>query len=144
MENATDTNKRPKQRVRFASNTMQSGNTDTNNAKPPMVLAEAKVRSFVASLHSELASIIEKLAKEHLTLLSKLHIKKNMLKKLEDNEDFIPRSARIEFRLTGSKRTELSAEFIALQEETTIMVQTYRKALREQVIKSLRIDITTT
>jgi hypothetical protein len=134
MDNATDRNKRPMQRVRFAATTVNPG---------PLALAEANIKSFVASLQSELASIIEKVAKEHLTLLSKLNNKKSILKKVEDNEDFIPRSARIEFRLTGSQRTELSAEFIALQEETSIMTQDYRKALRKQVIKLMKIEQST-
>jgi hypothetical protein len=68
------------QRVRFAATTSNQGNTDTSNTKPPIAFAEANIRSFMASLQSELAFIIEKVAKEHPTLLSKLHNKKNIFK----------------------------------------------------------------
>jgi hypothetical protein len=141
MDTATDKNQRGTLRVRFAAPTVANKNNDTPNIKSPMAMAESSILSFVASLQQDIATIIEKLSKEHLILLTKLNNKKSILKKLEDNEDVIPRSARIEFRLSGSKRTEQSAEFITLQEETSVMVNTYRKQLRKQVIKALKLEV---
>jgi hypothetical protein len=138
METATDSNRRGQQRIRIIAPTDQA---DTTTVKPPMALAEAFIRSFVASLQPTLATIIEKLGKEHLILLSKLESKKTILNKLQENVDVIPRSARIEFQITGSKRAEQRPEFIALAEETSLMVTDFRKALRGQVIKSLRIEV---
>jgi hypothetical protein len=139
METATHTNQRSTQRVRIVAP------TDTNKAEmscsTPLALAESFIRSSVSSLQPELCTIVEKLGKEHILLLCKLDNKKTILKKLTDNEDVIPRSARIEFKLSGSKRTEQRPEFIALAEETSTLVIGYRKALRGQVIKSLKIEI---
>jgi hypothetical protein len=78
---------------------------DTTNITPPMVLADAFLCWSVASLPTGLATIIEKLGKEHIALFSKLDGKKAIYKKINDNEEFIPRSARIEFELSGSNRT---------------------------------------
>jgi hypothetical protein len=104
MEIATDSNHRRNQRIWITAPTDIMN--DTNIKKPPMALAEAFIRSSVASLQQSLASIVEKLGKEHIVILSKLDNKKGILKKLEDNEDMIPRSAQLEFKLTGSKCNE--------------------------------------
>jgi hypothetical protein len=138
MNPATNPNQRGENRARFAD----PNNTGTKtNTVPPMSLAESFIRSSVASLQPGLATIIEKLGKEHIVLLSKKDVKQNVLKKLEDNEDAIPRSARFEFQLSASKRTEQRPEFIALKEETSIMVNRFRVALRKQVIKSIKIEL---
>jgi hypothetical protein len=142
MEKATDTNRRSNQQVRFATPMNNNSTIDDTNISP-ITVAESTIQTSVASLRSELATIISKLGREHIVLLINLDSKKSILKKLNDNEDFIPRSARLAFQLSGSKRTEQRPEFIALAEETTIMVTTYRKALRDQVIKALTIEITT-
>jgi hypothetical protein len=141
MDNATNTNQQGVKHVRFAALAAASRNTDPSNVKSPTAAAEASILSSVASLQKDIATIIEKLSKEHLILLRKLDSKKAILKKLLDNEDVIPRSARIDFGLTGSIRTEQRAEFIALKEETSVMVNNFGKELRNQVIKSIRIEI---
>jgi hypothetical protein len=138
MNPATNPNQRRENRARFAE---PNDNEKKINIIPPMSLAESFIRSSVASLQPGLATIIEKLGKEHIVLLSKKDVKQNILKKLEDNEDAIPRSARIDFQLSASKRTEQRPEFIALKEETSIMVNRFRVALRKQVIKSIKIEL---
>jgi hypothetical protein len=137
MENATDTNPIGAKRIRFVT---QKDNGE-QAVKTPTVLAESFIRSSVASLQPTLATIIEKLGKEHLVLLGLHDGKKSTLKKMEDNTDFIPRSARIDFKISGSKRAERSAEFITLTEETSTMVDEFRKKLRGQIIKALKIEV---
>jgi hypothetical protein len=144
MDSATNQNQRRVQRTRVIAPTDNDDDANNNNnVTPPLTLAEAFLRSSVASLQTNLATIIEKLGKEHIRLLSHLDTKKAILKKLNDNTDFIPSSARIKFQITGSKRTEQRPEFITLVEETSVMVNRYRTELRAQVIKALTIEITT-
>jgi hypothetical protein len=107
-----------------------------------IAVAEPSIQTSVASLCSKLATIITKLGKEHILLLTRLDSKKSIPEKLKDNEDVILHLERLEFQLSGLKWTEQRPELIVLVEETAIMVNTYQKALRGQVIKALLIKIT--
>jgi hypothetical protein len=154
MESATSTNQQSTKRTRFATNNPGSGtnNTNTNNTMvnantngttlPPKGLAESFVRSHATSLHPDIATIVERLGKEHLTLLSKLDNKRKQVQRMADDDNFIPRSARIDFVLKVSKRAEESPEFIALDEETSSIVEKFQKDLKEQIVKAAKIEIT--
>jgi hypothetical protein len=51
--------------------------------KPPKAVAESFIRSHVASLQPQLATILEKLGIQHLNLLAKADNKDTMISKME-------------------------------------------------------------
>jgi hypothetical protein len=143
MEAATNATHQSK-RTRFADDDDTASATSNDKAPstaPPKGLAAAFIRSFVASLQPDLAKIVEKLGYEHMSLLGKLDNKKTQVQRLQDSEDLIPRSARLNFKLNVSKRAEQRQEFTALVEETDKLVESYRKGLRDQIIKASKIEI---
>jgi hypothetical protein len=60
---------------------------------------------------------------------------------MEYDEEFIPRSAHIEFSSKMSKQAEEKPEFIALQEETNPLIIEIRKQLKTKVIAATKIEL---
>jgi hypothetical protein len=140
----------PGKRTRFANDTAietqtatanESGLTPSHIKQPPSGLADAYIRSFTASLHPEITTIVERLGKEHIVLLSKRDNKNAQVKRMADLPELIPRSARLDFTLNVSKRAKLRPEFIALEEQTTELVESYRIGLKEKIIAATKIEI---
>ena len=108
----------------------------------PKGMALTSVRTFAMTLRDTLSPIILNAGETHITLLHKWTTKVRQLKKMEDDDEFIPRSARLvnfEFRVT--KEVENSEEFKTVNAETQIIIQDFRIDLKLKVMATLRIDI---
>jgi hypothetical protein len=135
MDTATDTTS-PNKRVRIDSTAINGGPT-----KSPMAHATSHISDHVASLQPQIATILSRLAKQHLVLLSKLHHRMKQVEKMESDADFIPRSARVTFVLNLSKTAEQDAEFPALRDECTRIVNETQENLKKQIIAATHIEI---
>ena len=61
---------------------------------------------------------------------------------MEDDNDFIPRSARlVEFEFRTSKMVEDSPAFQTIKADTIVLVKDFRLALKQQIMATLRIEI---
>ena len=60
---------------------------------------------------------------------------------MSGDQDFIPRSARIEFEFYVSKPVESSNEFTAVKEETDVLISTFRQNLKSQIMKVMQMEI---
>ena len=145
---STTTNPRTK-RIRFNTDSvtnddhqMEKHSSATTKKTPPSGLAESLIKSSVASLHPEIANIVERLGKEHITLLSKLDNKKKQHQRMNDDPAFIPRSARLDFKINVSKRAQTSAEFIQLESDTKAEVDQCIGKLRALVVRATKVEIT--
>ena len=135
MDTATD-NPGPNKRVRI--------DTTANNGGPsksPMAHATAHISDHVALLQLQIATILSRLAKQHLLLLSKLYHRMKQVEKMESDADFIPRSARVNFVLNLSKTAEQDAEFPALRDECLRIVEETQKSLKNQIIAATNLEI---
>jgi hypothetical protein len=142
QQNTATMSTQPPKRTRFADTATSNGTpADTSSKQPPSGPADSFIRGYTASLHPELAAIAERLGKEHIVLLSKRDNKSLQVQRMVDQDDIIPRSARLEFTLNVSKRAKERLEFTALEEETTNLVQSYKLGLKQQIIKASKIEI---
>ena len=57
------------------------------------------------------------------------------------DEEIIPRSARIEFKLSAPSRVTERPDFIALQEETSTLVSDFKLQLKKQIVSAIRIEL---
>jgi hypothetical protein len=135
MDTATDTTG-PNKRVRIDTTANKGG-----PSKSPMAHATAHILDHVASLQPQIATILSRLAKQHLLLLSKLYHRMKQVEKMESDADFIPRSARVNFVLNLSKTAEQDAEFPALRDECLRIVEETQKSLKNQIIAATKIEI---
>jgi hypothetical protein len=135
MDTATDTDG-PNKRVRIDTTATNGG-----PSKSPMAHANTHISDHVASLQPQIATILSRLAKQHILLLSKLHHRIKQVEKMESDAEFIPRSARVNFVLNLSKTAEQDAEFPALRDECTRIVEETQKSLKKQIIAATNIEI---
>ena len=133
MDPATDNNKAAK-RAKVDSS------VDNGDNKTPLAQAKHHVKQHIASLHPNIANILLTLGLAHLSLQAKLHIKLINIKRMEDDDEYIPRSAKIEFRFALSKKAEETPEFITLQKDTTTLVKTIRNQLKAKIIAAAKIE----
>jgi hypothetical protein len=59
---------------------------------------------------------------------------------MEQDEDYVPISARVDFRVKALKEAEELPEFIELQNETTSLIKTYQQSLKLLIIKACTIE----
>ena len=85
-----------------------------DNGRPtaPLSSAESYIKNHLASLHPNLALILEKLAFDNLRLQAKLFHKIKQVDRMKTNVDVIPRSARVDFTFSVSAQAEKSLVFI--------------------------------
>ena len=65
----------------------------------------------------------------------------NQKKRLLDDDDFIPRSARIEFKFKVSKEAEADQEFTDLLETTNDIIGDCKRRLKAQIVKCIDIEL---
>ena len=134
----TDNNNTPK-RVRIAKSTTVKGNT--NKVKTPKALAIASVEGHVASLHPQVSKIILSYTNKLIDLFHKLKQKETQLTKMNENEDFIPRSARVNFEFYLRPEIRQTDEFGIIQSETIDLIKTFQYGLKAQVVKTMKLDV---
>jgi hypothetical protein len=84
---------------------------------------------------------LKKLGLNHISLQVKALNKSLHISKMEDDEEFLPRSARIEFSYKMLKKAEKKPEFIVLQEETIPLVIQIRKQIKTKVLAATKIEL---
>jgi hypothetical protein len=140
MESSTDTNA-PNKRTRFDLSASDGTSTTVKSSKSPMAAATQHVQAHVASLQPQIATILSRLAKQYLLLLSKLHHKTRQLETMQTDPSFIPRSARIDFALSVTKKAEQDAEFPALRDECTRIITETQQSLKNQIVLATTVEI---
>ena len=131
-------------RVRF-SNQSEANTPKTPTpgaAMTPKANSITSVRNFAATLRKHLSPIILTAGLTHVDLLHKWSTKCRQHGKMEADEDFIPRSARLvnfDFRVT--RKVETSEEFQEVQAETNLLIKEFRFNLKSKIMDALKIEI---
>jgi hypothetical protein len=112
----------------------------TDKAITPMSSARQSFAASCLSLQPKIATILSKLGLETIQNLQKLSHKQRQVKKIEDEVDFVPRSARVKFTLTTSKLVEEDAEYIRLCDETSTLVDNFQTALNNSILKLAKLE----
>jgi len=136
MDSASETNKRAK--------TDKSASVPTSDApKQPTAMEAANecVVRHIATLKPTLQPILEEVAMDHIRILVKAENKRFHISKMEDEEDFIPRSARLKFDLNVSKRTDELPEFKTLKGSTEVSIMDFQKKLKADIIAATRLEL---
>ena len=135
-----ETNKR----VRFSEepSSLPSALSTKSSKLSPKTVALSSLRSFTATLQPNLKPIFTNLGEEWLDIVSRHRTKMLQVMKMMNDEDFIPRSARtVNFTFHVPKSVEDLAEFTEIKEETEAIVLKYRKDLKSQILKAMKLEI---
>ena len=123
MSTATSTMAQITKRTRFDESTLTTQSTTTiSKRQSPKALALDYILGKTATLHPTIKNNLITLGTHHIELHMKAHAKANQKKRLLDDDDFIPRSARIEFKFKVSKEAEVDQEFQDLLETTNDII----------------------
>ena len=107
----------------------------------PKGLALSLVRTFTVTLRRHLSPIVQKCGESNLDLLHNLITKMNQFRKMDDDKEFIPRSARLvnfDFRVT--KKVENNPEFLVIKADTNSIVQEFKLALKLKIMHTLQLE----
>jgi len=137
---ATDSQELQNKRVRFDMNAVIPSGTKALAQNTPKSISLAFISTHVESLQLPIATILTKIARDHLDILHKLHHKLSQSTRMESDDDFIPQSARLEFTLNVSKKATEDPKFLTLKENTDIAVAEFRKVLRNSIIEATKIE----
>lgn len=120
---------------------------DTSVATPgdksqlsPLKAAEEFIVSHTASLRNEIATLLLDRGREHINLAHKVYSKHRNQSRMESDDDYIPVSARVEFRLQAVKEAEELPEFQQLQDQAIAIIKEKQIALKKLVIDTLKLE----
>jgi hypothetical protein len=107
--------------------------TTTPGTASPTAAATAALLGFTATLtDSTLKQSVEQLGNAAITAYAKLRRQDNILKAFDD-DDHVPRSARFQFQLRGSSAVSGSPEFMTLQQDCALIINTAQKKLTAKI-----------
>lgn len=106
----------------------------------PLQAALKHVESHTASLHDGLSDLLLDQGKKILTHQHKIFSKTFTLSRLENDEDRIPQSARVSFKLNTKKEVEEMPAFTTLQTKSDTLVREYNLKLKGLVLECGKLE----
>lgn len=106
----------------------------------PLKAAENFIVSHTASLRNEIATLLLDRGREHINLAHKAFSKHRNQSRMEGDDDYIPVSARVEFRLQAVKEAEELPEFQQLQDQAAEVIKGKQVALKRLIIDTLKLE----
>jgi hypothetical protein len=106
----------------------------------PLRAAEDFIKSHIESLREGIAPLCLKKGNKFLSLHHQFFTKANTVIRMEQDDDYVPISARVDFKVKALKEAEELPEFIELQNETKTLIKTHQQSLKLLIIKSCTIE----
>jgi hypothetical protein len=88
-------------------------------------LAMEPITGFNPILHRIKLSPKEEKGKQFISLTHKMFLKDINITQMEEDQYYIPVSARVSFKLQAWKEVEVSPNFVMINSETTALVKTF-------------------
>jgi hypothetical protein len=106
----------------------------------PLRAAEDFIKSHIESLREGIAPLCLDKGKKFLSLQHRYFTKAKTVIRMEQDDDYVPISARVDFKVKALKEAEELPEFIELQNETKALIKTHQQSLKLLIIKSCTIE----
>jgi hypothetical protein len=87
-----------------------------------------------------LAPLVEEKGNTFISLAHKMFLKDRNITRMEEDQYYVPVSARVSFKLQAWKEAEASPEFATLNSETTALVKTFLLQLNQQIIANIKLE----
>ena len=114
---------------------------DPGAALTPMQVALAHIESHTASLRDGLSDLLSEKGKELTLLRHRIHTKDRTLSRLEKDDDRLPVSARLSFKLSCLKGADELPEFQELANRNADVVAVFCKQLKSHIIECGKIEL---
>ena len=132
-------------RVRIDDTIQEDTTSPTNNKISPTSKAKLEFERAIASHPMDMQTLMKTIGIELLTSHTKYFNKKNMVQKMEDEQDYIPRSCRVKFNLDASEPTKKRApqRVQQLTAQAQEVVNRYQTDMKQVIIASCKEEKTT-
>jgi hypothetical protein len=97
-------------------------------------------QSHIESLHEGIAPLCLDKGKKCLSLQHRYFTKAKTVIRMEQDDDYVLISARVDFKVKAFKEAEELPEFIELKNETKALIKTHQQSLKLLIIKSCTIE----
>ena len=142
-ETAPTTSVNANKRVRFETIEDDTPKKVTNKSQSPKALALHSLGSFSAMLQPDLGTVLKNLGTEWIDIIVKYRSKTTQVLKMLEDDDYIPHSVpTVDFKFYVSREAEDNAEFTIIKEDTAAAILEFRKTIKSQIIKAMRVEIT--
>ena len=117
--------------------------TTTTTTTSPTAIALSNLQTRLLSLpFKHVQDSLNQLGTTYLKQQVKAHSKYQLIKKMEDDKEYIPKSARSDFKLTTLKSIEPTEAFVTLQTNVEQATKTYQQVLRDAIIQTGKLEHT--
>ena len=143
-EYASDTMTTTNKRVRFTDPSSEPSPILKTAGKPltPKGLALMSVRTYASTLRKHLSPILLNAGETNINLTHSWTSKVRQLKKMEDDDEYLPRSTRnVDFEFRVTKQVEDTEEYKSINAETQIIMNDFRLSLKGKVKEVLIVEI---
>jgi hypothetical protein len=105
----------------------------------PLRAAEDFIKSHVESLREGIAPLCLDKGNNFLSLQHRYFMEAKTVR-IDQDDDYVPISARVDSQVKALKETEELPEFIELQNETKALIKTHQQSFKLLIIKSCTIE----
>ena len=143
-EDASSTMTTTNKRVRFTEPSSEPSPILKNTGKTltPKGIALHSIRTYALTLRKHLSPIILNAGETNINLTHSWTSKVRQLKKMEDDDDYLPRSTRnVDFEFRVTKQVEDTEEYKSINAETQIIMNDFRLTLKSKVKEVLIVEI---
>ena len=145
MSPATDNNANKRVRIDGENREIGADNGTMTDAaarlQAPIRAAERVIKFHLESLQPNLATILEKLSLDFVRLLAKAYNKEKQISRMANEDDLIPRSARVAFEFNVSNKAEKSPAFIQLKTETATLIDQFQRNLKAKIVEVTTLEL---
>jgi hypothetical protein len=106
----------------------------------PLKAYQDHIQSVTSKLLPGLATLLKETSTENLASSHRLSLKERNVARMEADDEYVPVSARVAFKLQAWKEAEESTEFTTITTETNTIVKAFQLNLKDQIIKNIKLE----
>jgi hypothetical protein len=106
----------------------------------PLQASQEHIQSVTSTLLPGLATLLKETSTNHISSSHQMSLKEKNVARTEADNEYVPVSARVAFKLQAWKEAEESTEFTNLTTETNNIVKAFQLNLREYIIKNIKLE----
>jgi hypothetical protein len=119
----------------------------------PLKASQDHIQSVTSTLLPGLATLLKETSTKHVASSHRLYITKHLasshrlsikernVARMEADDEYVPVSARVYFKLQAWKEAEESTKLTTLTTETNIIGKDFQLNLKEQIIKNIKLRL---
>jgi hypothetical protein len=106
----------------------------------PLKALQDHIQPVTSTLLPGLATLLKETSTKHLDSSHRMSLKDRNVARMEADDEYVPVSARVCFKLQAWKEAEESTEFTTLTTKTNTIFKAFQLNLKEKLIKNIKLE----